>query len=93
MKEDRQSFYHGSVSVIGQPVFGKGNVHNDYGLGFYCTENRELAREWACNDKKGGFVNVYQCDTASLSILDLSRDEYTILNWLAILVNNRTFSL
>ena len=38
--------YHGSTKVIEKPVLGLGNPKNDYGLGFYCTENLELAKEW-----------------------------------------------
>ena len=38
--------YHGSVNVIRRPVFGVGKATNDYGLGFYCTEHIELAKEW-----------------------------------------------
>ena len=38
--------YHGSKDIIEKPEFGKGNQKNDYGLGFYCTENVELAKEW-----------------------------------------------
>ena len=36
--------YHGSEKIIDAPEFGKGNSHNDYGKGFYCTENEELAK-------------------------------------------------
>jgi hypothetical protein len=85
--------YHGSVSIVKKPSFGKGNVHNDYGPGFYCTEYVELAKEWACGDESGGFVNSYLLDTTHLSMLDLSGDGYTVLNWLAVLINNRTFSV
>ena len=42
--------YHGSQNIIQKPQFGTGNIRNDYGLAFYCTENRELAREWACTE-------------------------------------------
>ena len=31
--------------------------NNDYGRGFCCTENIELAREWACAKNKNGYVN------------------------------------
>ena len=44
------TLYHGSESIIEAPEFGKGARSNDYGKGFYCTENIELAREWS-NDK------------------------------------------
>lgn len=53
--------YHGSENLIEKPQFGKGSLHNDYGRGFYCTENIELAKK------------------------------YNILNWLAILADNRTY--
>ena len=36
--------YHGSSEIIEKPIFGKGKAYNDYGRGFYCTENFELAR-------------------------------------------------
>ena len=39
------TLYHGSTKVIEKPSFGEGNPKNDYGLGFYCTENQELAKE------------------------------------------------
>ena len=47
--------YHGSKNIISQPCFGIGNPKNDYGLGFYCTENLELAKDYwenKVNDKK-----------------------------------------
>jgi hypothetical protein len=90
---NNMTLYHGSISIIEKPAFGRGNIHNDYGLGFYCTESMELAREWACGDKGGGFVNAYKLNAAHLSMLDLAGDGYTILNWLAVLINNRTFPL
>lgn len=40
--------YHGSEKIVETPQFGAGNPRNDYGLGFYCTQNLELAKEWAC---------------------------------------------
>ena len=46
--------YHGSVSIIEQPTFGKGKRHNDYGLGFYCTQSLDLAKEWAVEENRGG---------------------------------------
>ena len=39
--------YHGSDVIVGQPEYGKGKLNNDYGRGFYCTEDINLAREWA----------------------------------------------
>lgn len=81
--------YHGSPVIIEKPAFGKGKAYNDYGRGFYCTEHIELAKEWACTEGTDGYANKYELDTAGLSVLNLSSDDYTILNWLAILMLHR----
>ncbi len=81
--------YHGSTSIVEKPLFGKGKVNNDYGRGFYCTEHIELAKEWSCEENTDGFANRYELDTSELKILNLSDSQYTILNWLAILIANR----
>ena len=60
--------YHGSPYLVSVPMFGEGNPHNDYGLGFYCTEDLELAKEWACPDGRDGFANQYRLDAEFLSI-------------------------
>lgn len=83
--------YHGSKEKIEKPFLGKGKVYNDYGQGFYCTEHIELAREWSCNEGVDGFVNEYGLDPSGLKILNLSSEEYTILHWLALLMENRRF--
>ena len=83
--------YHGSVNMIEEPEFGVGNSKNDYGQGFYCTEHIELAKEWACAENRDGFANEYELETDGLSIMNLSDARYHILNWLAILLENRTF--
>ena len=38
----KKILYHGSEFLIEKPEFGKGARHNDYGRGFYCTENIEF---------------------------------------------------
>lgn len=83
--------YHGSTSIINPPVFGKGKLTNDYGRGFYCTENSELAKEWACAKGSDGFANIYQLDLSDLKILDLNSGNYGILTWLAILARYRSY--
>lgn len=89
----RRILYHGSPDVIGQPVLGKGKLYNDYGRGFYCTEHIELAKEWACTEGIDGYVNQYEIETDGLQILNLSSGEYTILHWLALLVEYRNLRL
>lgn len=83
--------YHGSTEIVEVPVFGKGSDNNDYGKGFYCTESLELAKEWACPTIQDGFANQYEFDMTGLSVMYLNRDGYSILNWIAILLQNRIF--
>lgn len=85
--------YHGSKNIILAPVFGYGRSYNDYGRGFYCTENLELAKEWACAKGEDGYANKYELATEGLSILYLNDEHYYILNWMAILLENRTFNI
>ena len=40
--------YHGSPEIIQKPEMAKGKINNDYGQGFYCTQELERAKEWAC---------------------------------------------
>ncbi len=88
---NKRILYHGSPEIIQTPVFGKGKSYNDYGKGFYCTEHLELAKEWACTENTDGYANKYEMDTADLSILNLSSRNYTILHWLALLMEYRKF--
>lgn len=83
--------YHGSPEIVEVPKYGLGSDKNDYGRGFYCTEVNELAKEWACPTVNDGFSNKYEFDISDLNILYLNRDGYNILNWIAILLNNRIF--
>ena len=81
--------YHGSPEILKTPAYGKGKTYNDYGQGFYCTQHLELAMEWACSQGVDGYANRYAIETKGLQILNLSSDDYTVLNWLAILLENR----
>ena len=83
--------YHGSKDIIEKPIYGQGKKYNDYGLGFYCTDNIELAKEWGTSFERSGYANRYQIDCTGLTILDLNDDKYCILHWLAILLSNREF--
>lgn len=87
------TIYHGSTVELSTPVFGQGKPYNDYGQGFYCTQNLELAKEWACAVGRDGFANRYELNTEGLSILYLNNQKYHILNWMSILLENRTFNI
>ena len=81
---EKRIIYHGSTNIIEKPTFGMGKPYNDYGLGFYCTESVELAKEWASVDSQtNGFANKYELNLNGLRILDLTDEKYSILNWIA----------
>ena len=79
--------YHGSNVIVEKPLYGYGKTTNDYGQGFYCTEDPELAKEWACYEWAGGVINSYSLDTDGLSMLRL--DETDVITWVAILIKHR----
>ena len=81
--------YHGSEKIIEKPLYNGGRIHNDYGQGFYCTEFADLAREWSVSDDHDGFLNCYEFEPDGLSFLNLN--DYSILTWLSVLLQNRTF--
>ena len=87
------TIYHGSEFVIEKPLFGNGKRTNDYGQGFYCTADRALAAEWSVTPLHDGFVNCYELDMAGLSALNLTDGSFSVLHWLAILLENRTFDI
>lgn len=89
----KKTLYHGSKDIIEHPIFGEGNPGNDYGLGFYCTENLELALEWAVDKNRDGYANEYEIELDDLKILNLNDTKYNILNWLTILLHNRIFNV
>lgn len=92
MKQDL-IIYHGSQQIVEVPKFGVGKNYNDYGQGFYCTENMELAKEWACPVKNDGYANKYRLLLDGLHVMHLTGKEFNILGWLAILLTNRKFDI
>lgn len=92
MKQD-MIIYHGSQQIVEVPKFGIGKIYNDYGQGFYCTENIELAKEWACPVKNNGYSNKYLLHLNGLNVMHLTKGKFNILNWLAILLANRKFDI
>lgn len=85
--------FHGSIRIVKQPKFGYGKKYNDYGLGFYLTFEEEMANEWAVSSLSDGYTNCYEIDDSDLLILDLTSYKYSFMNWLAILLENRTFDV
>ena len=85
------NIYHGSRQIVKTPEYGKGKPYNDYGQGFYCTENLDMATEWAVELERDGFANCYELCMDHLKVLNLCDGEFSILGWLAILLENRYF--
>ena len=88
-----KTLYHGSANIIDKPIFGYGKTYNDYGLGFYCTDNLEMAKEWGATKDRNGFANCYEMECDGLDILDLNAPDYCILHWLGILLQHREFDI
>lgn len=80
--------HHGSPQIVERPCFGLGNPSNDYGLGFYCTLEQEAAKLWASRSVNG-FVNSYRINAKGLRILDLTKEEFSALHWLSLLLRHR----
>ena len=92
-KQMKRKIYHGSSEIIEKPEFGYGKPYNDYGLGFYCTEQIDMAREWGVSKEEDGIANCYEIDCSGLKILNLNDEKYCILHWLSILLENREFEV
>ena len=88
-----KKIFHGSSTIVETPSFGFGKPNNDYGLGFYCTEDIVLAKEWGVTKTANGYANIYNIDLDNLSILSLNSDAFTVLHWLEILLENRSFDV
>ena len=89
-----KTIYHGSNKIVEKPKYHYegSNEHNDYGLGFYCTSNLDMAKEWSCITTTQGFANKYKIDERNLKILDLcDKNKYGVLEWISILAHNREF--
>ena len=89
----KKEILHGSEFIIKKPELKLGKTTNDYGQGFYCTTLPEMAKEWACKDNHDGFMNCYLLDDDNLKYLNLLDGKHTVLNWIALLLQHRTFTI
>lgn len=80
--------YHGSDHIIRKPLLELGKEDNDYGKGFYTTEDKEKANAWAVtNGNDHAYCNTYEIDPEKLNILRL--DQRGPLAWIAEVVFHR----
>jgi len=82
--------YYGANQIVETPIFGEGNPSNDYGLGFYLTIDKEIARLWAGKNPGGGYVMEYDVALSDLCLLRLdSKEDEDILRWISVLTKHR----
>lgn len=79
--------------VLKQPSLGYHPFLCDFGRGFYCAESQKAAIELASLEEPNRFCCRYELDAANLAVLDLNRDWRNPLKWVAMLIQNRQFSL
>ncbi len=89
----KQRIYHGSEKIIEKPQYGYGKSYNDYGLGFYCTGDINMAKEWGVGFGRDGYANCYDIETKDLNILNLGEEKYCMLHWLGLLLKHREFDI
>ena len=82
-------YFYGADCLLTKPEFNKGNPSNDYGLGFYLTPDKEMARLWASKFEKGYLIE-FDVDISKLKIMYLATiDNEDVLRWLSILISHR----
>lgn len=82
--------YHGNGFKVLEPGYGVGDIHKDFGSGFYTTPKRELGMEWAMSSySKGnkGYLHTFVLNLRGLKVLNLV--ELSSLHWVAELFYNR----
>ena len=84
---------HGSDHIIEKPEMRLAKPTNDYGRGFYCTRQPEMSMEWACKNNTDGFSNEYIFENDGLQVLNLLDGNHSVLDWIALLLANRTFTI
>lgn len=87
------TIYHGSSLIVEKPSLDFSSGVNDFGKGFYCTQNADLAREWACSAGKSGYVNKYTLHSAGLDVLNIPDSDIGTLTWVALLLQFRKFRI
>lgn len=82
--------YHGSDKIILKPEYNYGNPSNDYGLGFYMSDDKDIARLWASKNPNVGYLMECEVLIDKLNVLYLDdQSEDSILKWITILISHR----
>lgn len=86
--------YHGSTIKVEHPICSFGRPNLDFGQGFYITDIREQAEEWASRQadarKESPLLNVYEFDRDS-AILEYCYLHFPAYDkaWLHFIVDSR----
>ena len=80
--------YHGSGQVVETPDLNHSREDIDFGAGFYLTEDKYIAKKWACT-KRNSYVSEYKLDLSGLKVYQFKLDK----EWLKYVVDNRLFNL
>ncbi|MCM1127364.1 MAG: DUF3990 domain-containing protein [Lachnospiraceae bacterium] len=80
----RIEVYHGSGMEVKKPSLEYGRYDADFGIGFYVTQDYEMAEKWAAI-KKTSVINVYELDLDNLNGIEFGLDK----SWLDFIVQNR----
>ena len=75
--------YHGSNSQVVKPNIGFSQFSNDFGVGFYLTDNADVAKKYAARFVQS-YLNVYQVDLNNLKIKYLEVND----EWLQYVLAN-----
>lgn len=79
--------YHGSSTEVKEPSLKYGRYDADFGVGFYVTQDYEMAEKWAAI-KKTSVINAYELDLDNLNGIEFELDK----SWLDFIVQNRSGS-
>ena len=84
--------YHGGTSVIAQPLCAVGRDNLDFGKGFYVTDMRQQAIEWATRIANTGlpqWLNIYSLDDDQLQGFRIKRFKAYDGEWLHFIALSR----
>lgn len=85
--------YHGATCTVEMPLCNTGRPNLDFGRGFYITELRQQAIDWATRPVNSGlpqWLNIYELDTDRIrTAYRCLRFEAYDLAWLHFIVNSR----
>lgn len=82
--------YYGTTYDFEYPDLSKGREHTDFGIGFYVTDDNDMAAEWK-KWRSNGHVNIYNLTLKELPTCKLQVKRFTGASeeWAKFVYNNR----